>query len=108
MSCHVLCLLPFFYPFLLNKLLLSIPFLCPLFVQVHFILYPSLTLPLPCPQVQLGMSIETTATIQDLRQQLAEDCGIPAASLIITEVDGEGFHRTFAGQCCPFWCFWRL
>ncbi|XP_050685922.1 ubiquitin carboxyl-terminal hydrolase 31-like isoform X1 [Eriocheir sinensis] len=47
-------------------------------------------------QVQLGMSIETTATIQDLRQQLAEDCGIPAGSLIITEVDGEGFHRTFA------------
>lgn len=49
------------------------------------------------------MSIETTATIQDLRQQLAEDCGIPAGSLIITEVDGEGFHRTFAGQW-PLWC----
>ncbi|XP_063842463.1 ubiquitin carboxyl-terminal hydrolase 31-like isoform X2 [Scylla paramamosain] len=47
-------------------------------------------------QVQLGISIENTASIHDLRQQLAEDCGIPATSLIITEVDGEGFHRTFA------------
>ena len=57
-------------------------------------------------QVQLGISIENTASIHDLRQQLAEDCGIPATSLIITEVDGEGFHRTFAGgspaaaACC--------
>ncbi|XP_071513208.1 uncharacterized protein [Panulirus ornatus] len=47
-------------------------------------------------QVQLGVSIEASAAIRELRKQLAEDCGISAESLIITEVDGEGFHRTFA------------
>lgn len=49
-------------------------------------------------QVQLGVSIEASAAIRELRKQLAEDCGISAESLIITEVDGEGFHRTFAGM----------
>ncbi|XP_047490078.1 ubiquitin carboxyl-terminal hydrolase 31-like [Penaeus chinensis] len=47
-------------------------------------------------QVQLGVSIEANATIRELRKQLSEDCGISAESLILTEVDGEGFHRTFA------------
>ncbi|KAK8738291.1 hypothetical protein OTU49_004145 [Cherax quadricarinatus] len=47
-------------------------------------------------QVQLGVSIEANATLRELRKQLAEDCGISTDSLIITEVDGEGFHRTFA------------
>nr|XP_045594120.1 ubiquitin carboxyl-terminal hydrolase 31-like isoform X1 [Procambarus clarkii] len=46
-------------------------------------------------QVQLGVSIEANATVRELRKQLAEDCGISTESLIITEVDGEGFHRTF-------------
>ncbi|KAK7008353.1 Ubiquitin carboxyl-terminal hydrolase 31, partial [Halocaridina rubra] len=46
-------------------------------------------------QVNLGVSIESNATIRELRKQLAEDCGISTESLILTEVDGEGFHRTF-------------
>ncbi|XP_042217507.1 ubiquitin carboxyl-terminal hydrolase 31-like isoform X2 [Homarus americanus] len=46
-------------------------------------------------QVQLGVSIEANASVRELRKQLAEDCGISTESLIITEVDGEGFHRTF-------------
>ncbi|XP_068242881.1 ubiquitin carboxyl-terminal hydrolase 31-like isoform X2 [Palaemon carinicauda] len=47
-------------------------------------------------QVKLGVSIESNAIVRELRKQLAEDCGIPSESLILTEVDGEGFHRTFA------------
>lgn len=46
-------------------------------------------------QVKLGVSIESNASIRELRKQLAEDCGISSESLILTEVDGEGFHRTF-------------
>ncbi|CAL4093575.1 unnamed protein product, partial [Meganyctiphanes norvegica] len=51
-------------------------------------------------QVQLGISIEANASVRELRQRLAEDCGIAAESLVITEVDGEGFHRTFADSSC--------
>ena len=42
--------------------------------------------------------MEVTASVKDLRKTLAEDCGIEAHSLIITELDGEGFHRTFNGE----------
>lgn len=48
-------------------------------------------------QVQLGMSVDAGASVKELRSQLAEDCGIDSDTLIITELDGEGFHRTFAG-----------
>ena len=41
--------------------------------------------------------MEATATIKQLRHVVSSDCGICSQHLVLTEVDGEGFHRTFEG-----------
>ncbi|KAF2367775.1 Peptidase C19 ubiquitin carboxyl-terminal hydrolase [Trinorchestia longiramus] len=50
-------------------------------------------------QVCLGVSVVCGSSFGELRRTLAQDCGLELASLIIVEVDGSGFHRTFADDC---------
>uniref|UniRef100_A0A6A7G1W9 ubiquitinyl hydrolase 1 n=1 Tax=Hirondellea gigas TaxID=1518452 RepID=A0A6A7G1W9_9CRUS len=50
-------------------------------------------------QVCLGMSVVSGSNFDELRATVALDCGLELSSLIITEIDGSGFHRTFADDC---------
>ncbi|XP_064621889.1 ubiquitin carboxyl-terminal hydrolase 31-like [Lineus longissimus] len=46
-------------------------------------------------QVRIGLMMEWLDRVKDLRTKLAEDTGIPAKQLMLTEICYDGFHRTF-------------
>jgi len=43
--------------------------------------------------------VSSSADIKELKQLLAADTGIEENDILLTEIDGEGFHRTFTGMC---------
>nr|XP_006819196.1 PREDICTED: ubiquitin carboxyl-terminal hydrolase 31-like [Saccoglossus kowalevskii] len=45
--------------------------------------------------VQVGVSLEATDIVADLRQAIAKCCGIPVTQLVLTEVYIDGFQRSF-------------
>lgn len=49
-------------------------------------------------QVCLGMTVVCGSLCGQLRATVAQDCGLDLACLVLTELDGTGFHRTFAGN----------
>ncbi|KAB7499585.1 Ubiquitin carboxyl-terminal hydrolase 43 [Armadillidium nasatum] len=51
-------------------------------------------------QVKIGVTIEASSTVRHLRSIIANDCGICTDQLVLTEIDGEGFHRTFSDNAC--------
>ncbi|ELU02243.1 hypothetical protein CAPTEDRAFT_227854 [Capitella teleta] len=46
-------------------------------------------------QVHIGLLLNESDTVKDLRHTLATDTKIPEAQLILTEIYFDGFHRTF-------------
>jgi len=42
--------------------------------------------------------LSANADVKELKQHLAADTGIEENSVLLLEVDGEGFHRTFTGK----------
>ncbi|CAG0889491.1 unnamed protein product [Darwinula stevensoni] len=48
-------------------------------------------------EVKLGFNVSANASIKELREIIAADTGLDESHLILTEIDGEGFHRTFSG-----------
>ncbi|OXA58646.1 Ubiquitin carboxyl-terminal hydrolase 43 [Folsomia candida] len=46
-------------------------------------------------QVKLGLSLSSCADIKELKLLLATDTNIEENDILLIEVDGEGFHRTF-------------
>ncbi|XP_034939883.1 ubiquitin carboxyl-terminal hydrolase 31-like [Chelonus insularis] len=51
-------------------------------------------------QVRIGVSVNQTANVKELREILASDTGIDESHMLLTEVHDEGFHRTFS-DCQP-------
>ena len=49
-----------------------------------------------CFQVKLGLSLPDTGDMKDLIEALTADTGIK--EMLLLEIDGEGFHRTFSGK----------
>lgn len=47
-------------------------------------------------QVKLGLNLSMHADLKELRETLSSDTGIEESQILLTEVDGEGFHRTFS------------
>lgn len=39
----------------------------------------------------------SNADIKELKQLLAADTGIEENNILLVEIDGEGYHRTFTG-----------
>jgi len=39
----------------------------------------------------------SSADVKELKQLLAADTNIEEKDILLTEIDGEGFHRTFTG-----------
>ncbi|CAG0918653.1 unnamed protein product [Notodromas monacha] len=46
-------------------------------------------------QVKLAFSMDCDATVGDLRTVVSNDAGIDRRRVVLVEIDGEGFHRTF-------------
>jgi hypothetical protein len=65
----------------------------------------------PGRQVCIGFSLPVHADIRDLRAALARDTGIEPGQLLLVEIDGLGFQRTFTdgeplanvGAECPLY-----
>jgi ubiquitin carboxyl-terminal hydrolase 31 len=53
-------------------------------------------------QVKLAFSMDCDAVIGDLRAIISSDAGIDVRRLVLVEIDGEGFHRTFLGELDVF------
>ncbi|KOX78315.1 Ubiquitin carboxyl-terminal hydrolase 31 [Melipona quadrifasciata] len=51
-------------------------------------------------QVKIGVSVNQTANVRELREILASDTGIDENHMLLTEIHDEGFHRTFS-DCQP-------
>lgn len=49
-------------------------------------------------QVKLGLSVSACADIKELKLLLSADTSIEEKDILLTEIDGEGFHRTFTGM----------
>ncbi len=49
-------------------------------------------------QVKLGLSVGGSADVKEVKELLAGDTRIPEAQILLLEIDGEGFHRTFTGE----------
>ena len=45
------------------------------------------------------MSVSSNADIKELKQLIAADTEIAENQILLAEIDGEGFHRTFTGSC---------
>ncbi len=75
------------------------------FWGVFFIANPALR------QVRIGFSLPVHADIRELRAALARDTGIEPGQLLLAEIDGLGFQRTFTdgeplaniGAECPLY-----
>jgi hypothetical protein len=48
--------------------------------------------------VKLGLSVGGSADVKEVKELLAGDTRIPEAQILLLEIDGEGFHRTFTGE----------
>lgn len=46
--------------------------------------------------MKLGLSLTDTGEMKDLVEALVADTGIK--EMLLLEIDGEGFHRTFSGK----------
>ena len=51
-------------------------------------------------QVKIGVSVNQSANVRELREILASDTGIEENHMLLTEIHDEGFHRTFS-DCQP-------
>ena len=77
-----------FDPFLCVSLPIPQKQLLPVYVTVLYIDQ--------CPrQVRLGLTASATETIGELRCTLSKDTGIPLGQLLLVEIDGLTFTRTF-------------
>ncbi|CAG7833786.1 unnamed protein product [Allacma fusca] len=61
---------------------------CPIYVNIVYLSQQP-------RQVKLGLSSSMSADVKELKQLLAGDTGIAEADILLSEIDGEGFHRTF-------------
>ena len=46
-------------------------------------------------QVRIGLTLPVDADVRDLRESLARDTGIATEQILIAEIDGVTFKRTF-------------